>query len=702
MAITKNLCLIMEFKSFKYSLSKIVENNLQFNIPIYQRLYVWDNEVVKVFLTDLKNAFFENKKNDYFIGSIVYVKNDELIYDLIDGQQRNTTLWLLSNVLGNDLDRFAFVNDDKMRLNFSIRKKVTEYFEFLRNTRDTNNLEIFEDEEDLVNISKAYIQIKTFIENEENQLFDIKKEFAEFIFNNVKLICTEVPQETDLTKLFEVINARGVQLRQDEILKAKLLASINKDFNHKDKTANVAKLWEACADMNGYVAFNLKKQLSNDITWRKLLTEEENVLESNEINIKKFNKSFFRNFINEKVDYQLESNKIFSLNKLLENDFSSTDNTIDNEYDQHETISSIISFPILLLHSLRIFLLEKKCNDIPFFSEKKLIEIFNESLFKNEELSVIYEQNDSEKAIDFLECLWSVKVVFDDNVVKWISNEKEKELSFVKLYFTKNREVEYPKLDTVEYNSFTALQAMLYHSQEMITQFWLTPFLYYHFKNSSAKSSDSFFYLRKLDNTLLSSTYSKGDLKTRTLSLMKNSNHGQIEFSLERFDLNEKNELGVKFPHYWFYKLEYVLYYEFSSNDNFLVEFNKLNPNNKNYKNINHKELWKTYKMTAKNSVEHVSPQNPSVDKDRLCESNLNHFGNLALVTRSINSSYSNNSFNIKRSKFDDNLQNNRIDALKLYLIYNTWDENSWNDQSAENHQNDMTIIMHNYFKQNS
>ena len=415
----------MEFKSFKSSISSIVANNLEFNIPIYQRLYVWDNEIVKIFLTDLKNAFLENSP-EYFIGSIVYVKNESSIYDLIDGQQRNTTLWLISNVLGHDLDKYAFVNDGKLRLNFSIRKKVTEYFTFLRDTRNTNNLEVFEDEEDLVNISQAYIQIKTFIENEENQLFDRKEEFARFIYNNVKLICTEVPQETDLTKLFEVINARGVQLRQDEILKAKLLANINQDPTHKDKTANLSKLWEACADMNGYVAFNLKNQLSKNITWRVLLTDEERIEESNEINIKRFNKSFFQNFINEEENSALENDAPFSLIQLLDDDYYSTNISINTKVEQHETISSIISFPMLLLHTLRIFLLEKNCTDIPFFSEKKLIEIFNLSLFKNQELLKIYNDNISEIAIDFLECLWNTKVIFDDNVVKWISNENEK------------------------------------------------------------------------------------------------------------------------------------------------------------------------------------------------------------------------------------------------------------------------------------
>jgi hypothetical protein len=200
----------------------------------------------------------------------------------------------------------------------------------------------------------------------------------------------------------------------------------------------------------------------------------------------------------------------------------------------------------------------------------------------------------------------------------------------------------------------------------------------------------------------LSSTLNNGDLKERTFNLMIDFNSTDYaSFNSNRFLIESNNELGVKFPHYWFYKLEFVLYYEFATNDNFLLDFTKHNPEVTNYKNIEHKELWKAYRMTAKNSVEHISPQNPREKKDFLCTSMLNHFGNLALVTRSINSSYSDNSFNLKRAKFDDNIKNNRIDALKLYLIYNNWDENSWNDETAKIHQNDMSLLLENYFNEN-
>lgn len=695
--------MIEKFKSSKSSLAKIVHDNLQFNIPIYQRLYVWDNEIVKVFLTDLKNAFLEDDQKDYFIGSIVYVKNEENSYDLIDGQQRNTTLWLISNVLGNELDKFAFLDDKKMRLSFSIREKVEKYFDHLRHTRTSNTFEAFEGEEDLVNISKAYIQIRTFIENEENNLFDSKKEFASFIYNKVKLICTEVPADTDLTKLFEVINARGVQLRQDEILKAKLLAIVNNDPTQKHKRGNLSKIWEACADMNGYVAFNLKNQLDIDVTWKNLLEKEETVEESSEINLKKFSTTFFKKFIENPNYNSHDGNNKFNLISLLVNNEPINTSSTFRENQKEETISSVISFPMLLLHTLRIFLREKNYDDIPFFSEKRLITIFETAFFKNKELLRDYGSSMSIVVIDFLECLWNVKVIFDDMVVKWVSDENEKELKFVNLYFTKKAdEAESPKLDTSEYNVFTALQSMLYHSQEMITQFWLTPYLYYHLKNPFTKKNDSFQYLRKLDNILLSSTFNKGDLKDRTLQLMIDFNSQKTtSFNKKRFLSERDNELGVKFPHYWFYKLEYVLYYEFFIDDNFLMELNKQNPNSTKYKSIDHKDLWKAYRITAKNSVEHISPQNPSAEKDLLCKRMLNHFGNLALVTRSINSSYSNNAFNMKRVKFENNMRNNHIDALKLYLIYTNWDETTWDDSSSEIHQNDMALILENYFKAN-
>jgi hypothetical protein len=99
--------------------------------------------------------------------------------------------------------------------------------------------------------------------------------------------------------------------------------------------------------------------------------------------------------------------------------------------------------------------------------------------------------------------------------------------------------------------------------------------------------------------------------------------------------------------------------------------------------------------MTAKNSVEHISPQNPAFKQDIVSNNLLNTFGNLALVSRSINSEFSNKPFREKRERF---LYSNkeRVDSLKLDLIY----KNSiWNDTLCKNHKEEMKHNFITYFK---
>ena len=88
-----------EYISTKVTLSKIVEEKIFFNVPIYQRLYVWKQAQINTLLEDLENAFLAND-DKYFLGGVMTVRNDNL-YDLVDGQQRFTTLWLICNVLKN-------------------------------------------------------------------------------------------------------------------------------------------------------------------------------------------------------------------------------------------------------------------------------------------------------------------------------------------------------------------------------------------------------------------------------------------------------------------------------------------------------------------------------------------------------------------------------------------------------------------------
>lgn len=113
------------------NIASVVEEGWEFNIPIYQRLYVWTEEQVKTLFEDLHTAYTA-KKDLYYIGGIITVKNalKQNLYDLVDGQQRFTTLWLLSNELKRDLLSFTY-NGKNLRLQFSIRENVQNSLQVL-------------------------------------------------------------------------------------------------------------------------------------------------------------------------------------------------------------------------------------------------------------------------------------------------------------------------------------------------------------------------------------------------------------------------------------------------------------------------------------------------------------------------------------------------------------------------------------------
>jgi hypothetical protein len=110
---------------------------------------------------------------------------------------------------------------------------------------------------------------------------------------------------------------------------------------------------------------------------------------------------------------------------------------------------------------------------------------------------------------------------------------------------------------------------------------------------------------------------------------------------------------------------------------------------------LNKSEEWRDYRITAKNSVEHISPQSPRDEKDKLCLTQLHNFGNLALVTRSINSEYSDFPYRVKKAKFEDKKSKGNYDSLKSDIIYK---HSSWSDQLAIRHQNDMINLLQTYF----
>ena len=646
----------MKIASKLYSLAEIVAESphWHFNIPIYQRLYVWGGDQVLTLLNDLVNAY-EHEEDLFFLGGTLLVEQQGdkgRYFDLIDGQQRFTTLWMLCHAWEGALKPFLTATKDKStepRLRFAIRPEVNRFLETLAfGDRDQSA----PDEEATKRMRMALDLMKSVFEQRPLPagVKDLSVHLAgltEFVFGKVKFVITTVPRETDLNKLFEVINNRGVQLQHHEILKAKMLNALT-----EAERGPYAVMWEACADMENFVERNLSGISGLSASEITAFYEQGELPDAPTVRTK----------LRERMQGQSDHHAL-GLEEILKSaDESPAPETAAKDDDTDPTwVRSILGFPLFLQHTLRIWLFENGRADLPRLLDRELLELFRANFFQD-------ATKEEENVRSFIDLLWRLRVIFDEHIVKW-ADQGEEEIHLIsnisvrsssgKRYMSRSRQ-------TDSHRAFSLLQSMLYHSQEITTQYWVTPLLLFMHRNPGEKAERYFAYLRHLDNHLLGSA-ADDSLVVRSLAFMKNP--WQRRALIHQTEL--ANASGVKFAHYWFYKLEFVLWFHEKRTT----------------------ERWKKFRLTRKSSVEHISPQTPTErDNDRVNQA-LDHFGNLALVSRSLNSEYGNLPYNEKRQRFLNN-NKSRLDSLKMDLIY---ENEQWNDTKAFTHQKEMIEYLDSY-----
>lgn len=677
------------YTSNNITLCDIVENNICFNIPIYQRLYVWKELQVNKLLEDIYDAYSRDEDN-YYLGGVVTYSNGKKL-DLIDGQQRFTTLWLICMVVSsiepnvcNEMKCFCG-NEEELRIQFAIRPQITKFLiSRMKKSKyddcDTKQVS------DVKNMIDAIGNIESFCEDDKRREYLV--DFALFLTTKVILVRTEIPEETDLNKLFELINGRGQQLSQTDILKSHILDLIRKETNgNEDLLIRYGQIWNACADMNEYVEHNIQQE-DPSLTWKDRLIYDKESNSDEEGIIADFGNDFFDKYIMNPVKDNLidQPESLYNIiNNALKGKKEKEDN--DDEYTHTNSngreIRSIVSFPMLLLYTLRIFLIENKLeiygikerHDIDFFNEKSLLKIFDPA---------VKQMKQDKSACAFVRSLWTVRVLFDKNVVKWVKEDGETEevLALRTLRISTDKRTGNLRVHRDSANNgnsiteMTQLQSILYFSQPRIYELWLCPFLYHSFTENDP--NDLLKYLKQLDNVLLCLPYENGqDMLWRTYHVMTNGldNCNNEEFYNYFCQLVERED-GCNSAHYIFYKMEYMLWW-----DN---------------RRTNTRPYWNSYRLTSKNSVEHINPQTPKYNKSQI--SYLNSFGNLVLVSREANSSYSNKSFKEKQAQFIDKRDNgHQIDSLKSDVIYSARVE-EWRDSECEKHLRDMERIALDYF----
>ena len=203
------------------------ESDIRYEIPIYQRNYAWENEEITALINDVWDAYCQSK-GTYFIGTLVTYDRGDGRYEVIDGQQRLTTLYLILK----SLERV-------------VSNKLT-YRSRMRSNETIKNLSIQEIDNPDVGILRGFKVAQHAIKEIVDE--DKKVEFTEFLLEQVHIIHYKVPRDVNLNHYFEVMNSRGEQLEKHEIVKSKLIALLDEDERNA-----FAEIWQACSEMNVYV-----------------------------------------------------------------------------------------------------------------------------------------------------------------------------------------------------------------------------------------------------------------------------------------------------------------------------------------------------------------------------------------------------------------------------------------------------------------
>jgi hypothetical protein len=199
-----------------------------YEVPIYQRNYAWQKDEIATLIQDVYDSLIGNKET-YYIGTLVSFHRGDSVYEVIDGQQRLTTINLVLKALGVKLNN---------KLTYRARKKSNDSIESIP------HFEIDEKDFGIVNgFNYAVDAIKEIVTK------DDKERFSNYFLNKVQIIHYQVPKDVDLNHYFEIMNSRGEQLEKHEIVKARLIEKLTSDRD-KDK---FNRLWEFCSHMNVYI-----------------------------------------------------------------------------------------------------------------------------------------------------------------------------------------------------------------------------------------------------------------------------------------------------------------------------------------------------------------------------------------------------------------------------------------------------------------
>ena len=624
--------------------NNIFDTDIEYTIPLYQRAYAWEDKQLTQLVEDISDV---SDDANYYIGALI-VSRQGGKYEVVDGQQRLTSLYLLLNCLGLDVrNGLTFACRDKS--NYTL-KNIKELLLENRSKLDMERVE--------PSIQRGLSILTEELNKPEFDKNDILKKLERVVLYRI-----EVPENTDLNRYFEIMNTRGEQLEQHDILKSMLMSYLQDDL---DKTV-FAKIWDACSDMTGYVQMHFISK--NNTVRESLFGGRWNHMPPGDW-------GDYRNSIRasslEGVNHRISD--IIDVNFEIDSD----DGVIDD--DVRVRFESVIEFPYFLLHALKVMIGIKGIrheDDSSFIiaellDDKKLVESFTRVIKYGVTDAGRISDDKALFSKDFIICLLRTRFLFDQFIIKreYANENSDGEWSLKSLdvsgqqtkkkpYYRNSRFVRFREWDST--NDWRAKTNIMLQSALRVSytspkvMHWITQLLLW-------LSESDYLHTEKTPDDMV-------DYKEIIESIARKA----VVDNFFEVCKDGTFAMGVNTPHIVFNYLDFLLW----------------NSNRKKYSD---------FVFEFRNSVEHWYPQNPSEGTFEQWKAGVDQFGNLCIIQRNVNSKFSNMAPEAKKSTFRDMISKG---SLKLRIMSELTERKDdmaastyWREVAYKQHEDEMISVL--------
>lgn len=657
---------------------ELIQGN--YEIPPYQRAYAWGEAEITTFLKDIRDARgrSESESSGYYIGSLVLNSepaNAKGPYTVVDGQQRLTTLFIILALYFSDEADFEITYDT---LTFAARPDAQRDIENLRRAGgdaiDRLSTDGLRHATTLIRAAQDRGKLASAENSERLDEAVFSDNDLRYLLDKVRILRTELPPNTDLNHYFEIMNTRGEQLEKHEILKARLL----NELGNFEERRIFSRIWDACSVLDSHIqnqfspteTDNKKAENKSGTTKneggkseRRAIfgKDSNNFSHANEADLFKAMRETFPKG-NTNTDVR-EPDQTISLNALLKDHKRSTQD--EHTKDESGAYQSIIDFPNLLLHVLKILKNEKHSwgSDAAARSEQRGVPLEDKYLLAEFGDLVKNEDNAADKIRRFAFLLLKTRFLMDryvictqpgiagDDIENWVIHHAHKEDMPLQTESISNN------AECTDGRRVLMLQAMFQVSDpRRASKYFLFQIFDWLHSQESPESVDPECFANFLEHSMTS--------RLKALKFQDICNRGRAV------------------PNFLFNALDYCLWRQGVCPSG--KKFTFLNVDEKDLS-----EAARAFHFRYRTSVEHFYPVNPSESDGHKRLKNIDDFGNLSIMSRSDNARRSNLMPAAKVEQFQSSAQ-----SLKFQLMASAARKNQWEEGQIDQHGEEMLAVL--------